>query len=181
MASRYSRIRDANQLVRALENLRAYEDQERTPRVNSQGARDKQIPVYVVPFGRDILSTEVVRVNNSQPSYTALETLVNNGGGSGSVTNTAGTKTVITMNGFRPARVVWFRNAQRIVSTETSDVTRIQYLKYDGTRSTCAFGRGVDGDNMYDSFEAIKTAILTANPSLEVNRVSLQREKISYR
>lgn len=181
MASRYSRIKQAAQYAEALRNLRLYEDQPRQPKVNSRGARPRSIPVYLVPFGRDIEPDEIVRVRNAETGYNELSGQINTSGGSGSITNTLGTKTPRTMTGFRPARVIWFRNTTRSVTTGTSEVTKQNYLKYNGDRSTCAFGRGIDADNQYDSFEEIKSGLLQANPALEVNRVSLQREFISYK
>lgn len=180
MASRYSKIKQAAQLTEALKNLHIYENAVRPRKVNSRGARDPAKNVYVTPFGTDIETTELVRVRNSVQGYTALATLINTSGIQGEVTDTRGTKTPAIVGGFRPARIVWFRNASRTVETKKSDVTKTDYLKYKGDRSTCAFGRGAATDNEYDAFNEIKTTILASNNGLEVNRVSLTREVVRY-
>jgi hypothetical protein len=180
MASRYSRIRQAQQLAESLRNLRLYEDTPRQPRVNSRGARDPSKNTYVVPYGLDLETDEVARVRNSVQGYTALATRINQAGTQGAITDALGTKTVRVVGGYRPARLVWFRNATRSVQEKTSDVTKDKYLKYNGDRSSCAFGRNVATDNLYDAFNNIKTAVLQANPTLEVNRVSLTPEVIRY-
>lgn len=180
MASRYSKIKQAAQLTEALNNLQLYEKTPRPKKVNTRGARDPAKNVYIIPFGVDIETDEVVRVRNSVEGYTALATLINTAGNQGETTDARGTKTPAIVGGFRPARIVWFRNASRSVTVGTSEATKQKYLKYNGDRSTCAFGRGTATDNQYDAFNEIKTTILASNPSLEVNRVSITREVIRY-
>ena len=180
MSSRYSNIRQAAQLTQALANLRAYEDRVPNPKVNSQGARDAAKNVYIVPFGTDLETDEVVRVRNSVQGYTALSALINQSGNQGETTDALATKKATVVGGFRPARIVWFRNATRSVTTPISEATKIKYLKYNGDRSSCAFGRGAATDNLYDAFNQIKTTVLGSNPSLAVNRVSLTPERIRY-
>ena len=179
MATRYSRIRSANQLADALAKLRAYEDRPKTPKVNSRGARDPAKNVYIVPFGKDLDTDEVVRVRNSIDGYAALNLQINASGTQGEVTDARGTKTPVVIPGYRPARIVWFRNQTRSVTVGRSDATGIQYLKYNGDRSTCAFGRKATTDNQYDAFDEVKTAITNA-PGLVVNRVTLTPERIRY-
>ncbi len=180
MAARYSRIRQAKQLENSLTNLRLYEDTPRVRRVNSRGAREPSITVFVVPFGADVETDEVVAVRNVGIGYTALADKINAPTTQGEVTNVRGAKTIVRVAGFNSAKVVWFRNATRSVEEKISDVTKDRYLKYNGTRSSCAFGRKATTDNQYDAFNEIKTAILTTGPTLAVNRVSLIPEKIRY-
>lgn len=179
MASRYSNIRQAAQLAESLRNLRLYEDTPRVRRVNSRGPRDPSKNLYIVPFGRDLGTDEVVRVRNSIQGYTALSPLINQAGLQGETTDARGTKTPVVVAGYRPSRIVWFRNTTRSVIAKISDVTKDSYLKYNGDRDTCAFGRGAATDNEYDSFDEIKTVILS-NASFVVNRVSLTPERIRY-
>lgn len=179
MASRYSTIRKAAQLAEALRNLRLYEDTPRQPKLNSRGARKPSKNIYIVPFGRDLETDEVVRVRGSVAGYTALAGQINTASTQGEVTDQVGTKTVVTVSGFRPARVVWFRNATRSVIEKKSDVTKIDYLKYNGDRDSCAFGRKVATDNQYDAFDDIKT-VITSSGALVINRVTLTPERIRY-
>jgi hypothetical protein len=104
---------------------------------------------------------------------------VNAAGTGGLIDNTIGSNTRANLSQFRPARVVWFRNATRSVSVATSDITGTRYLKYAGQSSACAFGRGSENDDMVDVFNNIKDEIFSRNPSLEVNRISLTREQIA--
>ncbi len=180
MARRYSRIREAGQLNLALTNYITYLTTPRTRNIGTRGARPASKAAYVVPFGFDVATDEVVRVQNSVEGYTALAGRVNTTGTGAEVTDTLGSKSLATVGQFSPSRVVWFRNATRSTTVERSDVTNLQYLKYNGDRSSCAFGRKTATDNEYDAFDSIKSAILQANSSLAVNRISLSREKYSY-
>jgi hypothetical protein len=178
--SRYSRIRQAAQLQLALTALRAYDDTPRTPQLNTRGAQGPFTNVYVNPFGFDIETDEVIRVRNNAPAYTALATAINTTDTGAEVTNALGSKTVAIRGGFSAARIIWFRNATRSVTTPRSAVTNLQYLKYAGDRSSCAFGRKAATDNMHDAFSQIKGVLLTSNAGLAVNRVTLQPERVRY-
>jgi hypothetical protein len=180
MATRYSRIRQAAQLQQALTNYTRYLTTPRVPQVNSRGAQDPKINAYVTPFGYDLLTTQVVRVRVGDTAYPLLAPRINASGTGGKISNTLGSNTVVTRGGFAPARIVWFRNATRSVEEKRSDVTNTPYLKYNGERSSCAFGRAAADDNMNDAFEAIKAGIFAANAGLAVNRVTLTPEKVRY-
>lgn len=180
MARRYSRIREAGQLNIALTNYINYLTTPRTQNIGSRGARPASKSAYVVPFGFDVATDEVVRVQNSVAGYTALATRINTTGTGAEVTDTLGSKTLATVGQFSPARIVWFRNATRSTTVARSEVTNLEYLKYNGDRSSCAMGRKTSTDNEYDAFESVKSVILAANTSLAVNRISLSREKYSY-
>lgn len=180
MGRRYSRIRQAGQLNLALTNYIEYLTQPRTRNVGSRGPQAPRKSVYVTPFGFDLQANELVRATNAVEDYTVLATQINAAGTGGEVTDTLGANEVATVGSFSPARIVWFRNSNRSTTVARSEVTNLQYLKYAGDRSSCAFGRANADDNQYDAFDAIKAAILGGNPSFETNRVSLTREKYSY-
>lgn len=180
MARRYSRIREAGQLNLALTSYIQYLTTPRERNIGSQGPRPDSKAAYVVPFGFDIATDELVRVQNSVEGYTALAGRVNTAGTGAEVVDTLGTKSVASVGQFSPSRVVWFRNATRTTTVARSAVTNLQYLKYSGDRSSCAMGRKTATDNEYDAFESVKSVILQATPTLEVNRISLSREKYSY-
>jgi hypothetical protein len=180
MARRYSRIREAGQLNIALTNYIQYLTQPRERNVGTRGARPDSKAVYVVPFGFDLpATTERVRVRNSVDGYTDLAARINVAGTGGKVADALGSNTVAQVGQFSPARLVWFRNATRSTSVVRSDITNLEYLKYAGDRSSCAFGRENADDNEYDAFDAIKSSIL-ATSGLAINRVSLSRERYSY-
>ncbi|MEL6605356.1 MAG: hypothetical protein AAFP20_19255 [Cyanobacteria bacterium J06614_10] len=181
MGNRYSRIRQGAQLNTALTNYINHLTTPRTPNVGSRGPRDPRKSVYVTPFGFDIATGEVVRATNAIDAYTALAAQINAAGTGGEVTDTLGSKTIAQVGSFSPARIVWFRNATLSTQVVKSDITKLDYLKYNGDRSSCAFGREAADDNMYDAFDAIKAAILSGNAGLELNRVSLTRERYNYR
>jgi len=180
MSRRYSRIRQAGQLNLALTNYIQYLTEPRERNVGSRGAQAPRKSVYVTPFGFDLATGEVARATNGVDDYTALATQINASGTGGAVTDTLGSNSIATVGQFYPARVVWFRNNTRTTQVVRSEVTNLQYLKYNGDRSSCAFGRDAADDNQYDAFDAIKAEILDANASLATNRVSLTRERYSY-
>ena len=180
MSRRYSRIRQAGQLNLALQNYIQYLTEPRERNVGTRGPQDPRKSVYVTPFGFDLATAELARVTNGVDDYAVLAPKINASGTGGAVTDTLGTKTIATVGRFSPARIVWFRNATRTTSVVRSEVTNLQYLKYSGDRSSCAFGRENADDNQYDAFDAIKAAILADDADYETNRVSLTREKYSY-
>lgn len=179
--SRYSRIRQGAQLNEALTNYINYLQTPRQPRVGSQGPRPPRRAVYVTPFGFDVQASELVRVSNGVDDYTALASQINQAGTGGEVTDTLGSNSVAQVGSFSPARVVWFRNSTISTQVRRSEVTNQEYLDYNGDRSSCAFGRENADDNQYDAFDAIKAVILAGNAGLELNRVSLTRERYNYR
>ena len=178
MGSRYSDIRRGAQLAEDLNNYINYLQTPRTPNVGGGTPRAAQQTVYLTPFGMDIDIAERVEANVSQDSFTALSSFIAAGNGA-ELDTTLGSNTVIRLGKFRPARVVWFRNASKVTTVARSAVTNRQYLKYAGDRDSCPFGRATATDDQIDVFNAIRADILTNNASLEVNRVSLTRERIS--
>lgn len=179
MSRRYSRIRQGAVYNEALQRYVTYltTAATRPRRLNSQGARGTTQTVYLTPFGFDIATDETVSAKVNPDHYTALSTYINGASTGASVSNAIGANTLVTERGFRPARIVWFSNATRSVAVATSDVTGIQYLKYNGDRQSCPFGRNTATDDEVDAFNGVKAAILQATASRAVNRVSLSREK----
>ena len=180
--SRYSDIRRGAQLAAAQQAYIQHISTPRDPDIGSRGARPPQRPVYLVPFGFDLGdAADVIQVNNSVQGYTALAASVNAAAGA-AITDTLGASNITPINGFSPARVVWQRAANKVLVARRSKVTNQQYGAYDNLqRDSCAFGRAAEDDDMHDVFAAIKGGILTANAGLEVNRVSLTRERRRYR
>ncbi|MEM9448378.1 MAG: hypothetical protein AAGA75_07575 [Cyanobacteria bacterium P01_E01_bin.6] len=176
MGRRFSDIRQAPRLQAAQTQYLAYQGTYRPPNINSRGARNANLSVYVHPFGLPYTAGEVYTSKMNGDHYPILSPLVT-AQADAAVTDTLGTDTLISSRGFRAARVVWFRNETRVVETPTSNITGQEYLKYNGTRLSIPFGAAGTGDIMLDAFNGIKAAAL-ATAGFEVSRVSLQREFI---
>ena len=177
MGNRYSDIKRGAQLKEDLENYIQYLNTPRTANVGSGTARGAQRTLFLSPFGQDLEPDEVVQVSANSDSYDALSSYIVAGNGA-QLDTVPGTNQTISLPKYQAARVVWFRNSTRNVSVARSKVTNWQYLKYQGDRDSCPFGRATATDDQMDVFNAIKADILSSNPALAVNRVSLTREKI---
>lgn len=183
MANRYSDIKRGAKLKVALDNYKTYLDTlgTRPTRIGQQGPRNLDKLLYVTPFLIDIGATEKLPVQNTTDGYNQLQTYIN-GSSIAAVTDNLGTDTLAELAGFRAARVVLFLNSTRSVTVERSDVTNLEYLKYAGTRYSCAFGATADTDDIMDSFADVKASIITAlSGANSVCRVSLSRERVSLR
>jgi hypothetical protein len=178
MGSRFSRVKQGAYLKSSLDNYIEYlqEAATRQPQVNSRGARPDQRYAYVVPFDKDIGTGKSIMISVAVDSYNKLSPKINASGTGGEIIASASSGDVVSGSGFSPARVVYFENANRTVTTPNSKFTGKEYLKYTGTRYSCPFGRKTATDDLFDAFAAIKSEILTGN-SNEVKRVSLTAEK----
>ncbi|MBE9065133.1 hypothetical protein IQ260_00505 [Leptolyngbya cf. ectocarpi LEGE 11479] len=179
--SRYSDIRRGAQLKDAQEKYIAHISTPREPNIGSRGAREPQKVVFVEPFGFDLAVDQVAQVNNNTQGYTDLSPRITAADGA-QVTDALGAKTAAFVVGFRPARVVWNRAAAKTLVRKVSAVTGQAYGAYENvSRSSCAFGRAAATDDIHDAFSAIKEEILTGTTGLALNRVTLTRERRSYR
>jgi hypothetical protein len=176
--SRYSDIRRGAELNRSLTNYINHLSNPPERNVGGGTARDANKPVYVVPFGTDIATDEVVEVAATQAHWAALSTYINQVGTGAEVLEAPGANTVVTVGRIIPARIVWFRNATKTKTVARSAVTNNQYLKYAGDRNSLAFGRENPDDDMYDAYQAIRATIRAATAQLAVNRISLTPERI---
>lgn len=138
--------------------------------------RELDAVCYVQPFTTDVAADEVVTAKAYNQGYTTLSTYIN-GVPTAAVTNTIGANSIVNIPKFRAARVTWFRNTTRQVSTPTSKFTNQEYLKYTGERFSCPFGATADTDDMIDSFLSVKAALLAVS-GYAVSRVSLKREEV---
>ncbi|MBE9159720.1 hypothetical protein IQ265_23205 [Nodosilinea sp. LEGE 06152] len=179
MGRRYSDIKRAAKLQQGLTNYinHLQTAATRPSKVGTRGARDLSQIVYIEPFTVGIEADEVVQARCSPTSFTTLSTAIN-ASSIARVTAALGAKTVVNFPKFSPARIVLFRNNTRAVTVATSDVTGLQYLKYNGNRFSCPFGATADIDDQMDSFLDVKARLLTANAAAAVKRVSLVREKV---
>ncbi|MGB3201116.1 MAG: hypothetical protein WBA99_09445 [Nodosilinea sp.] len=124
-----------------------------------------------------VATDEFLQARCSQDSDTKLRAIVN-GVSEAAITNTLGANTVIALPKFRAARVVYFENSTRSVSVQSSDVTGLQYLKYNGERFSIPFGAQTATSDQTDAFLQAKAAILAANAAAAIKRVSLSREYV---
>lgn len=181
MARRFSRIRQGAYYNQGLTNYINYLQTAATrPRRLLTRPEMEFISVFVWPFGADLGgTTERVEGRAQSTHYTTLAPLINGAGTGAEVSNAIGANTLVAFGKFRPARVIWQRSASKARSVETSQITGLQYIKYDAARLSCPFGRKADGDTIYDSFNALK-GVLKSQTGLAVNRVSLSEENIDY-
>lgn len=179
MGTPYSDIRASARLRPALDRYIQYLNGEltRPSRVGTQGARTNTKTVYLTPFGFDIAVDDIYSSTVDPNDYSALSSLITGNGGDSAETLT---KDLIIRPGFIAARFVTFLNASRAVEVKTSDITGLEYLKYNGTRRSCPFGRATATDDQDDVFAAAKAAFLAANTGAAVKRASLSREKLKY-
>ncbi len=176
--SRYSRIRQGAQLNQALTNYRNYLATPRTPNLNSQGPRNNSKRVYVRPFKIDVATDELAMAKMNPDHFTRLGARVNATGTGAQVDEVLGSNAIVTLPKFRAARAVLFHNATRQVTVETSAVTGQRYMKYNGDRFSCPFGRRLENDDEADAFLGIRAAIEAAETG-DIVRVSWTREKVS--
>lgn len=174
---RYSRIRQGAQLNQALQNYITHLSTPRVPNLNSQGPRNLTKQVYVTPFKADVAADEVAAAKMNPDHFTRLGARVNGAGTGAQVDEAIGANSIVSLPGFRAARVVLFHNATRAVTVSTSEVTGTRYLRYAGDRFSCPFGRALENDDEGDAFLAIKAAIFAAETG-DVIRVSWTREKL---
>lgn len=173
--SRDSRIKQAPRLAEAFQRLQTYEATPRERNVGSQGPRPPRTTVFVTPYGLDLDTTERAKATVADTDLPILSPLINAAGTQAQIDPALGSNSLVPLQGFRSAKVKWFRNASVSSTPVTSQRTGLKYLKYNGDTFTCPFGRSVAADNMYDAFNQLKTNIL-AQTGFDMSRVSLIRE-----
>lgn len=181
MGNRYSDIKRAARLQEGLNNYVNHLQTlgSRPSRIGQQGPRNLDKLVFVKPFLIDVDADEVLSAQNSTDGYNQLQSYIN-GSTLAATTDNIGADTLAALPGFSAARVVLFLNATRSVTVARSAVTNLEYLRYAGTRYSCAFGATADTDDIMDAFADIKAATIQAlGGANEVCRVSLSRERIS--
>jgi hypothetical protein len=162
--ARYSRINQGAKLEAARLAKQAYENAAATrpSRIGQGTPLELDARVYILPFTVKVEADEVVSAKAYNDGYTTLSALINQSTVA-EVSNSLGANTVVNIPKFRPARVVWFRNATRSATP--------------GTSFSCPFGASVDANDMIDSFLDVKSRIL-ATTGFAVSRVSLTREQV---
>lgn len=177
--ARYSDIRRGGELKYALDNwvkhMTDYENRESN--IGQGKERGTQKTLFVVPFMKDLTLDQVVEVGATADQFAVLKEFIDAADGA-EVLDAVGSKTPVTIKGFRPARVTWFRNATKTKTVATSKITKLKYLKYAGTRYASPFGRKSDTSDQLDAYNSIRTG-LKAKEGFAVSRVSLVREKFS--
>lgn len=176
--SRYSRINQGAKLEAARVAKQLYENNAATrpSRIGQGTPLELDARVYILPFTVKVEPDEVIAAKAYNDGFTTLGALINQSTVA-AVDPAIGAKTVVNIPKFRPARVVWFRNATRSAVPATSEVTNLRYLRYNGTSFSCPFGASIDANDMIDSFLDVKSRIL-ATGGFAVSRVSLTREQV---
>lgn len=179
MGRRFSDVKRGAKLNTALNNYINYLQTAgtRPSRIGTQGPRNLSVYLYIQPFTVTVAADEYLQARCTPDSDTKLRAIVN-GVSDAAVTNTLGANTVITLPKFKAARIVYFENSTRSVSVQSSDVTGLQYLKYNGERFSIPFGAQAAANDQTDAFLQAKAAILAANAAAAVKRVSLTREYV---
>lgn len=177
--ARYTDIRRGAQLKFALDNYVDYLQNlgQGESGIGQGTERGAQSTVYVVPFGKDVTLDTIVETRVTATHLTALKESIDTST-EAEILDAAGNKTVSKIHGFRPARIVWFRNTAKQKTVETSKVTKLKYLKYAGDRFSAPFGRKTDNSDQVDAYNSIRS-ILKAKSDYAVNRVSLVRERFA--
>lgn len=178
MPRRYSDIKRAYQLKNALDGFvnHIQTSATRPRRINTRGALNLNKIVYVAPFTAHVDVDEVCAARTNDESWQAISPSILGGSSAADVVDALGTKTLVSLPSFRAARIVFFTNATRSVTVETSEVTGLQYLKYAGNRYSCPFGANTDAIDQMEAFAEVKAHLLTTFANNDVKRVSLSRE-----
>lgn len=180
MANRFSDIKRAARLKEGLDNYINYLQNlgTRPTRIGQLGPRNLDTLLYVQPFLVDVGASQFCSAQNTSDGFNELGTYIN-ASAEAAVTDNLGANELVQFPRFRAARIVMFRNATRSVTVERSDVTNLEYLKYAGTRLSCAFGATADTDDQINSFADVKAGIIAGlGGANEVLRVSLSREYV---
>lgn len=170
--SRFSDIRRGARLNEALTNYQAYLARPVSTALPTYKARPAVIPLEITPFGFALPASTFARVNgnaswltiNAVPEVAAATEVK-------AASSNAG-----ELSGFTPARVVWFRNATKTVSTETSKFTGQRYRKYEGERLSMPFGQKNGTDREFVVGQSIKSALKSIT-TFAVNSVSITPER----
>jgi hypothetical protein len=169
-------IRRGARLNEALTNYKAYLGRSISTALPTYSARPPAVPLQIQPFGLEMPSGSLARVNGNETWST-----INAATGVEAATNVAvAGANAKELRGFRPARITWFRNSTKTVRTGTSKFTLQNYRKYEGDSFSMPFGQKTGTDREFDVADKLKTA-LKAIPGFVVNRVSISPEMIRSR
>lgn len=183
MGRRFSRVKQGAYYNTALGNYIEYLNTAAT-RPRQIGTRDPMDfkSVYVRPFGTNLGgTTELVEGRAQDTHITKLQPLINTASTKCKVYIASGleSNTVVSLNGFKPARVIWQNATSRDTTVKVSQITGLQYLGYNNVgRYSCPFGRDAETDNIFSSFGSLK--VLLKSQAGAINRVSLTEENITY-
>lgn len=181
MSNRYTRIMDGPRLKTAFDNYVQYKNEAATrPRKIGTRPSYNYSPVYIYPFGLDLAAiTNRLAFKAQSTHITTLSPLINDPSTGCQVDVDTSPANIQEIRNFKPAKVTWQRSTGKQKTTATSEVTKLEYLTYEGVqRFASPFGRSSETDNVYDCFVALKS-LLKAQP-FQINRVSLSEENITY-
>ncbi len=183
MSNRYSRVRRGAMYKEALDNYVQHLQTmgTRQPKLNTRGALGARKQVFLTPFDKDLPTDKVVEARMAADHWTVMGPFINDGSTNAELLEALGSKTVVSSVGFTPARVIYFRNTTRSVTVKKSEVTKMDYLSYNGDRYSAPFGRKAAGDDEADCAAAIRAKINTDNASFAIRRISFTPERWAAR
>lgn len=158
MGRRFSRIKQAPRLQQAYTAYKAYQDLVKPYSPRGAGSSPGGFAnVEILAFGLE--STDKVKVKVSRRARTSIG--ANIGARAADATPTAK-----RMPGLQPAKIVVFKGTGT-TSTETSEITNLQYQKRAGASYTHAFGGSVATEKEFEAQEILIAAfVATAGTSV---------------
>lgn len=176
MADRYSDILRASQLKKALDNYIKYiaGEVDRQPKIGKGKARAKTIPLYVHPFGTELASKQSALVSGPEEFWKSHKPKFTDYTADAIVT--ASGESSLKLKGFRAARLSYKTGISTTGVEETSNVTKMKYLKYGGTSQSLPFGNSATKVSESAAFETLKGKFAIPDGSKET-KVYWQREK----
>jgi hypothetical protein len=132
---------------------------ERQDRVGQGGGKAPTIKVYLKPFTKSPATTQFIEGTANQALHTALGTPANTYAPKTLGTNDTSEK----YSGFKPARVVKRTGVSSTGVRAVSQRTKLPYLKYGGTSSSIAFGKGGTTKTQQDIFEEFQATDTATN------------------
>lgn len=174
MARRFSRIKNGQVYNDALTRYKTWLNESTTRRnagVGTGQARPPSLIKAVRPFGYPTDTGETIEIRISQPASTIASTAI------ASRVLEPDTDT-IAVRGFKPAKAILFVGNGNGVA-ETSEITGLKYLKYNGTSYTIPFGQGATAtEREYAAYQDLRDTLLTGQTN---RRVSYQAETVKQR
>lgn len=177
---RYSRILESAKYFAAIDNYIKYvtDSTKRGSRVGTGKKRPPSQLLYLIPFGRTLVSDEGDPTKNQMAVARGARATWDRVKGEAEVntrvkqTAPANAGLIVRLEDFRPARVNIITGRAGQGTAKTSAVTGMKYLSYGGKSTSIPFGKKVAADDQQDTFDLIKAALSIPN-----SKISLSKER----
>lgn len=177
MGQRFSDIRRAAKLSQQLQGYVSYLSNPRSLTRPYQ-ARGPRTNAMLVPFGGGVpTGTQVATSFENKPENVTLVTAVN--AVAGAQITAPRTGTVVTLVGFRPARVTRLLAATKVTTQPTSKYTNVEYRKYTTDRGSVPFGADGSTDEQLEVFALMKSELVV--PGQAICWISFSPENKKFR